>query len=63
MTKLEAIQMIGDIVTEIDVARGSLLPDDPNRCLAGQSSSVDDSDESPEIKGGGRIKGGPQPHP
>lgn len=31
MTKLELIQMIGDVITEIDVARGSLLPNDPNR--------------------------------
>jgi hypothetical protein len=31
MTKLEAIHMIGDIITEIDIARGSLLPQDPNR--------------------------------
>jgi hypothetical protein len=31
MSKLEAIHMIGDIITEIDLTRGSLLPQDPNR--------------------------------
>jgi hypothetical protein len=31
MTRLEVIQIIGDLITEIDVARGSLMPDDPNR--------------------------------
>jgi len=31
MTRLDVIKMIGDVLTEIDVARGSLLPDDPNR--------------------------------
>ena len=31
MTRLEVIQMIGDLITEIDVARGSLMPDDSNR--------------------------------
>jgi hypothetical protein len=31
MTRLEVIQMIGDLITEIDIARGSLMPDDPNR--------------------------------
>ena len=31
MTRLEVIQMIGDLITEIDVARGSLMPDDPSR--------------------------------
>jgi hypothetical protein len=31
MTHLDVIKMIGDLLTEIDVARGSLLPDDPNR--------------------------------
>ena len=31
MTRLDVVQMIGDIITEIDVARGSLLPDDPDR--------------------------------
>lgn len=31
MTRLDLIKMIGDVVTDIDVARGSLLPDDPNR--------------------------------
>ncbi|HEY1271690.1 MAG TPA: hypothetical protein VGF08_06875 [Terriglobales bacterium] len=31
MTRLEVIQMIGDLLTEIDVARGSLMPNDPNR--------------------------------
>jgi hypothetical protein len=31
MTRLELIQIIGDVISQIDVARGSLLPDDPNR--------------------------------
>lgn len=31
MTRLEVIQTIGDVITQIDIARGSLLPDDPNR--------------------------------
>lgn len=31
ITRLEVIKMIGDVITDIDVARGSLLPDDPNR--------------------------------
>ena len=31
MTQLEILQMIGDVITEIDVGRGSLLPDDRNR--------------------------------
>jgi hypothetical protein len=31
MTRLEVIQMIGDLITEIDIARGSLMPDDPDR--------------------------------
>src|SRR6476660_9505961 len=31
MTRLDVIKMIGDVLTEIDIARGSLLPDDPNR--------------------------------
>src|SRR6266481_5576361 len=31
MTRLEVIQTIGDVITEIDVARASLVPDDPNR--------------------------------
>ncbi len=31
MTRLDVIKMIGDVITDIDVARGSLLPDDPNR--------------------------------
>ena len=31
MTRLELIQMIGALITEIDIARGSLMPDDPNR--------------------------------
>jgi hypothetical protein len=30
MTQLDVIKMIGDRLTEIDVAVGSLLPDDPN---------------------------------
>ena len=29
MTQLDVIRMIGDVLTEIDVAVGSLLPDDP----------------------------------
>jgi|SRR5579859_5445600 len=31
MNRLDIIKMLGDVITEIDVARGSLLPDDPNR--------------------------------
>ena len=31
MTKLDLIEAIGDIITEIDIARGSMLPSDPNR--------------------------------
>jgi len=31
MTKLELIQMIGDILTQIDVEIGSLLPSDPHQ--------------------------------
>jgi hypothetical protein len=31
MTRLDVIKMIGDVITDIDVARGSLLPDDPSR--------------------------------
>lgn len=31
MTRLEVIQMIGDLIAEIDIARGSLMPDDPDR--------------------------------
>ena len=31
MSRLDIIKMIGDVITDIDVARGSLLPDDPNR--------------------------------
>lgn len=30
MTKLDVIRMIGDVLTEIDVAVGSLLPTDPD---------------------------------
>lgn len=30
MTHLDVIRMIGDVLTEIDVAVGSLLPNDPN---------------------------------
>lgn len=43
MTRLEVIQMIGDLITEIDVARGSLMPDDPNRhALDDQRILLDD---------------------
>jgi len=31
MNRLDVIKMIGDVITDIDIARGSLLPDDPNR--------------------------------
>jgi len=31
MTRLDVLQIIGDVITEIDVARGSLMPDDPDR--------------------------------
>jgi len=31
MSRLDTIQMIGDLITKIDVMRGSLLPDDPHR--------------------------------
>lgn len=31
VTRLDVIKMIGDMITSIDVARGSLLPDDPRR--------------------------------
>jgi hypothetical protein len=31
MTRLELIKLIGDVLTELDVLRGSLLPDEPNR--------------------------------
>ncbi len=31
MTKLELITLIGDVLTELDVLRGSLMPDDPRR--------------------------------
>ena len=30
MTQLEVIRMIGDVLTEIDVAVGSLMPSDPD---------------------------------
>jgi hypothetical protein len=30
MTQLEVIRMIGDVLTEIDVATGSLMPNDPD---------------------------------
>ncbi|MBB5329424.1 hypothetical protein [Tunturiibacter gelidoferens] len=30
MTKLEAVETIGDVLTELDVAIGSLMPNDPN---------------------------------
>lgn len=31
MSGLDVIQMIGDVITKIDVMRGSLLPSDPQR--------------------------------
>ena len=31
MSRLDTIQMIGDLITNIDVMRGSLLPEDPRR--------------------------------
>lgn len=31
MTRLESIKLIGDLLTKIDVLRGSLMPDSPNR--------------------------------
>ena len=31
MTKLELIRLIGDVLTEIDMAIGSLLPSDPHQ--------------------------------
>ena len=31
MSGLDTIQMIGDVITKIDVMRGSLLPNDPQR--------------------------------
>jgi|SRR5579862_4511522 len=31
MSSLDTIQMIGDVITKIDVMRGSLLPNDPQR--------------------------------
>jgi hypothetical protein len=31
MSGLDTIKMIGDVITEIDVMRGSLLPNDPQR--------------------------------
>ncbi len=31
MNKLDALRTVGDVITEIDVARGSLMPDDPHR--------------------------------
>jgi hypothetical protein len=31
MTGLDTIRMIGDVITKIDVMRGSLLPNDPQR--------------------------------
>jgi hypothetical protein len=43
MTRLEVIQMIGDTITDIDVLRGSLMPDDPNRhALDDQRILLDD---------------------
>lgn len=31
MTRLDVIRMVGDVITDIDVLRGSLLPNDPLR--------------------------------
>ena len=31
MSKLDTIRLIGDVITKIDVMRGSLLPNDPKR--------------------------------
>ena len=31
MTRLEVIEMIGDVITDVDIARGSLMPDAPER--------------------------------
>src|SRR5689334_13857575 len=31
MTRMELITLIGDVLTRLDVLRGSLMPDDPNR--------------------------------
>lgn len=31
VSRLDVIEMIGDFITEIDIARGSLMPDDPHR--------------------------------
>ena len=31
MTRLELIRMIGDVITAIDIRRGSMLPNDPRR--------------------------------
>src|SRR3954447_13668530 len=31
MSKLDTIKMIGDVITRVDVMRGSLLPNDPQR--------------------------------
>lgn len=31
MTRLELIKLIGDILTKVDVLRGGLLPDEPDR--------------------------------
>src|SRR5260370_34911900 len=31
MNRLDVIRMVGDVITDIDVLRGSLLPDDPLR--------------------------------
>lgn len=31
ITQLDVLTMIGDVLTQIDVARGSLLPDSPDR--------------------------------
>ena len=31
MNRLDVIRMVGDVITDIDVLRGSLLPNDPKR--------------------------------
>jgi len=31
MTQIELIKLIGDVLTKLDVLRGSLLPNEPNR--------------------------------
>jgi hypothetical protein len=43
MSGLDTIQMIGDVITKIDVMRGSLLPNDPQRhALDDQRILLDD---------------------